>query len=346
MAFIFIVLMAIIVIYLVTNYSNKEKKIEYVPSTPQPKQKETIIDALKIHPFVQESIKPEGKFYPKTLPFLQGKIETLTHDQKRACINQFVILEMEAAKQTAVSNAEAIGMACLIVGNWFGHGYDYISYLLYRAEETELLIDNIDSIADERTKEYLLCVSCEIAEFAKDKAKAIDLATTPFKVKNWSKAKVFELVRKAGADKNQGDVTESAEDYLNAFADYFQTPDSVEGWNMTITVNPDNRSELLYYKNNVQKNLVQPHCGVILQLVFAQSQEPQLWVLGTKGLQAYENGQFVDILKCYDGQDIVKGADNPMIDVADTVRGAIYGFYRNGEKVLIKLATTNSVQTI
>lgn len=344
MAVLFIVLMTIIVTYLVTN--NKKNKTEYVPANPQPTQKDKIMDALMNRPFVQESIKPEGKFYPKTLPFLQGKINTLTHDQKRACIHQFVILEMEAAKQANVSNAEAIGMACLIVGNWFGHGYDYISYLLYRAEEAELLIDNIDSITDDKIKEYILCVSCEIAEFAKDKAKAIDLATTPFKVKNWGKAKVFEMVRKANSDKNRSDVTESAEDYLNAFVDYFPVPDSVEGWNMTIAVNPDNRSELLYYKNNVQKNLVQPHCGVILQLVFAQFQEPQLWVLGTKGLQAYENGQFVNVLKCYDGQDIVKGADNPMIDVADTVRGAIYGFYRNGEKVLIKPAPANSTQAI
>lgn len=338
--------MIVLVICLVTNYGNKEKKIEYVPANPQAAQKGKIMEALMNHQFVQESIRPEGKFYPKTLPFLKNKIEALTHEQKRACINQFVILEMEAAKQADVSNAEAIGMACLIVGNWFGHGYDYISYLLYRAEETELLIDNIDSIADERTKEYILCVSCEIAEFAKDKAKAIDLATTPFKVKNWSKAKVFEMVRKADADKDPSNETESTEDYLKAYADFFQAPDSVEAWNMTITVNPDNRNELLYYKNNVQKNLVQPHCGIILQLAFAQAQDPQLWVLGTKGLQAYENGQFVDVLKCYDGQDIVKEADNPMIDVADTVRGAIYGFYRNGEKVLIKPAPDNTTQII
>lgn len=344
MAVLFIGIMTAIIVYLVMN--NRENKTEEVSVTPQSVQKDKAVDALTNHSFVQESIRPEGKFCPNSLPLIKDKIDTLTHDQKKACINLFVVLEIEVAKQAGVSKAEAAVVACVIVGNWLGHSHDYIGYLLYRAEETDQLIDNIDSIVDERTKESILFVSCEIAGFAEDKAKVMDLATTPFKVMNWSKSKIFEAVRKAGVEKNQNNTSDNVEGYLKAFADFFGSPEPVDAWNMTIMANPDNRSELLYYKNNQQKNLIQPHCGVILQLVFVQSQDPQLWVLGTKGLQAYENGQFVDVLKSYDGQDIVEGADNPMIDVAGTVRGTIYGFYRNGEKVLIKPAPENSTQII
>lgn len=344
MAVLFIGIMTAIIVYLVMN--NRGNKAEDVSVTPQSVQKDKAVDALMNHPFVQESIRPEGKFYPSSLPLIKNKIGTLTHDQKKACINLFVVLEMEVAKQAGVSKAEAAVMACMIVGNWLGHGHDYIGYLLYRAEESDQLIDNIDSIVDERTKESILFVSCEIAGFAADKAKVMDLATTPFKVMNWSKAKIFEAVRKASVEKDQNNTSDNVEDYLKTFSDFFGPPEPVKAWNMTIMVNSDNHSELLYYKNNQQKNLIQPHCGRILQMVFVQAQEPQLWVLGTKGLQAYENGQFADVLKCYDGQNVIKETDNPMIDIAGTARGDIYGFYRNGEKVLIKPVPTNSTRTI
>lgn len=344
MAVLFIGIMTAIIVYLVMN--NRENKTEYVSVTPQSAQKDKAVDALSNHPFVQESIRSEGKFYPSSLPLIKNKIGTLTHDQKKACINLFVVLEIEVAKQVGVSKAEALVMACMIVGNWFGHGHDYISYLLYRAEESDQLIDNIDSIVDVRIKESILFVSCEIAGLAKDNAKAMELATTPFKVMNWSKAKIFEAVRKGSVEKDQNNTSDNVVDYLKTFSDFFGSPEPVKAWNMTIMVNPDNRSELLYYKNNQQKNLIQPHCGRILQLVFVQAQEPQFWVLGTKGLQAYENGQFSDVLKCYDGQNVIKETDNPMIDIAGTARGDIYGFYRNGEKVLIKPAQTNSTQII
>lgn len=296
-----------------------------------------VADLMK-HPFVQKSINPDGEFYPKSMTAFKEKLNTLTSVQKNACIRQF--LNLIVCQQVSAHDHGSI--LFIVVSDWFGIKYsDNVAFFTKSGElttyngsllislNTKQIFDDIDSISDEETKEIILRVSCEIACMSQDKAKKIETAIGPFKQK-WSKVRIFNILSEPCYDVT---FAKNVTGWQKAFADFWKLPDSVSYY--SIKVNPENRNELIN-SNDGSLFSIQPQCGEILQLTV--SKQNQLLILGTKGLQTFENFQFVDVIKGDNGKDIVKNADNPIVYMEADDEGNIYAFYKDGGKVLLKAA--------
>lgn len=240
---------------------------------------------------------------------------------------------MDMAQQHNIPKGKAFKTACMIVGNWSGHDAGYISYLSYGDNHSEEMIDTLNHL-DHKTIEEILCAGLEIASYGSKSSDSFKLATAPFKANNISKAQLFEIVYKNSISKKV--TNDSIDVYLEAFANFFPTTDSIKAWTLIISVDARDRGKLLYRKNNQAISLSQPKCGTILQILFVEDNDPQLWVLGTKGLQSYENGQYVDIQQDQNGQILIKDPNNPLVEIGATEKGDIFGVRRNGEQSLIK----------
>lgn len=283
--------------------------------------------------FVQESIKAEGKFYPETVNLLKDEFHILTHKQLKACLTHLVLLEAKMADLYGIPKRKAWETGCIIVGSWSGHDAGYISYLTDR--DADSIIDGLNLIED-KIKRHILYTGIEIILFGEYGARPFYLATDPFRMSFPQNSELAEIVCQSRIGKKITKNPDSIEGYMEVFAQLFSVSKPIIAWNLTIYVNPNNRCELLYYKNNQAMSLTQPECGIIIQLMFVERQSPQLWVLGTKRLQAYENGQYVDILQDCNGQELIKDSSNPLVEIGVNKNGDIIGVHKNKEISLIK----------
>lgn len=333
----FLIIIAGIAFLVYMLFIRKKDGPPYEYKYPGQKEKENEKKAILNTTFVQESIKVGGTFYPETVNVLKNEFNLLTHAQLKACFTYLVLLEADWLDQDGMPKDKAWETGCIIVGSWSGHDSGYISYLTDR-KDVNAIIENLNLI-DNEIKRHILYTGIEIISFRGDGTRPFNLAISPFIRSFPKKSKLVEMVCQSSIGKKITKNAGSIEGYMEVFASFCPDPKPINAWTLTISTNPQNRSELLYYKNNQAMNLTQPECGTILQMMFVECQNPQLWVLGTKGLQAYENGQYVDIFQDCNGQALIKDTNNPLVDIDANENGDIIGVHKDGEISLIKTAS-------